>query len=452
MMTNQDSHHTTSSTDQSLASSSLWQQQLDYYQRLGIHAWHGRVPYKITNTWSLAQHYANISAQYLISYFNQYPEHKKANIIELGTGLGQFSHRYMTCLIHALQHHPSIIRRLNLILCDASDKVLNYLRHHPQLQQLPAIDYVKLCVLPNHISPWPNHISLQSGACVIIANYFFDSLYQNAFYVEHNQVKLASINQESNNVPFHFSPSNHTGPFYRDRSLEAIIHQHKHLNIERFLIPEGTFNLLALLTQKTDSYCLLCSDKGHIDFTHESYDAYFNFCRDGPWSSNVNFFALDRYITTSLGGHGWMTHEPLPCYETNLCTGIWTNLKDHTHLIQKASEQLLSTHNSLDIHICTQRLLSTPPPDLQTLNSIWRLNAYEPELLNIFYDQLTPLSPAQLQHILPFDLMVKRISYTPFPSTQSLLKKYIHLADHAQHQQSLMQLKAMYRSWFGSLS
>src|SRR3990167_27511 len=96
-----------------LSSSSLWQQQQEAYDRLGIYSWaKDQVPFHITNNARIARQYAEIVHRLGKS---------SCTILELGGGCGKFAYLFLNEL--QLPCH--------YIFTDSAAKNVDFCKNHP---------------------------------------------------------------------------------------------------------------------------------------------------------------------------------------------------------------------------------------------------------------------------------------------------------------------------------
>jgi hypothetical protein len=308
-------------TDVPLSQSVVWRQQRDFYARRGLKAWtEDLVPAYITNNPFIAEIYAGIVAGFLDDCIKHDPAQSGSlplsaenplRILELGAGTGKFSYlflRKLTELLRARKLAPQVARYR---MTDCSESLLadwQVNRYLAEFVRSGVLDFELLGAGEGPESAHPAH-----GPLVVIANYVFDSLPQDAFVISNGQLSEALVTTErsaggdSDRQPFRglqLSYKNVAVPRdrYADRLWNDILeHYRSRLSGATILFPTAALSTLQQLSRLSDGRMLvLAADKG---FTRED-DLVF---LQGPppfefhagnhcFSQAVNFDAIARYF------------------------------------------------------------------------------------------------------------------------------------------------------------
>jgi hypothetical protein len=327
-------------TDVPLSQSLIWRLQRDFYAQRGLKAWtEDMVPSYITNNPFIAEIYAQIVAGFIsdcMQHAQRVPisPENPLRILELGAGTGKFSYlflRRLTALLQSRKIAPQVVR---YCMADCSESLLADWRANSYLAEFVAGGILEF-ELHNaqEVKPEKSSDLLSGnfsdadkpakGPLVVIANYVFDSLPQDAFIIADGQIsealitttranqasttsegrtapQLSSLQLSFNNVPV--PPGR-----YADKSWNATLeHYRTRLPAATVLFPSAALSTLQQLSNSTDGRMLvLAADKGLL---HEDDLALLQ----GPpqlefhassncFSQLVNFDAIARYFY-GIGG------------------------------------------------------------------------------------------------------------------------------------------------------
>jgi hypothetical protein len=323
-------------TDVPLSQSLIWRLQRDFYAQRGLKAWtEDLVPSYITNNPFIAETYAQIVAGF-ISDCMQQAQHAPISpenplrILELGAGTGKFSYLFLRKLTALLQARKIAPQSVRYCMADCSESLLADWRANRYLAEFveSGILEFKLHRDEDRLSTSQSGNSADltkpaKGALVVIANYVFDSLPQDAFIIANGELSEAFVTTTRANqatspsevgaVPelssLQLSFKNVLAPpdRYADKSWNGTLeHYRARLPVATVLFPSAALDTLQQLSASTDGRMLvLAADKG---FLHEDDLAFLQ----GPpqlefhasshcFSELVNFDAIARYFY-GIGG------------------------------------------------------------------------------------------------------------------------------------------------------
>jgi hypothetical protein len=284
-------------TDVPLSQALIWRLQRDFYAQRGLKAWtEDMVPSYITNNPFIAEIYAQIVDGFVSDCMQQAqrgplsPENPM-RILELGAGTGKFSYlflRKLTALLRARNIEPQIVR---YCMADCSESLLADWRANRYLAEFVESGILEFQLHraedDNSASPGgksPDLAKPAKGPLVVIANYVFDSLPQDAFIIANGQLSEAlltttranqsSSSSEGDAVPqlnsLQLSFKNVLAPpdRYADKSWNNTLeHYRTCLPAATVLFPSAALDTLQELSASTDGRMLvLAADKG---FLHE---------------------------------------------------------------------------------------------------------------------------------------------------------------------------------------
>ena len=306
-----------------LSQSLIWRLQSDYYTQRGLKAWtEDLVPSYITNNPFIAEMYAGIVASFLEDCLRQVSaspisSENPLRILELGAGTGKFSYLFLRKLMPLLPEKNIAPETVRYSMADCSEELISQWRSNQYLAEFSRAGILEFELLRAGEEEAPPPARQASAPLVVIANYVFDSLPQDAFVVEQGKLSEALITVSSsgssekpvslNDVQLSFANSAVPAPRYPDPIWNAILEEYRsRLVAATVFFPSVALTLLQQLSQGSDGRMLvLAADKG---FAHEEELAL---VRDEPalefhssrrcFSLMVNFHAISRCFAATGG-------------------------------------------------------------------------------------------------------------------------------------------------------
>jgi hypothetical protein len=309
--------------DVPLSQSLLWRRQRDYYAQRGIKAWiDDNVPTFITSNPFFTEIYAGIVA----AFFDDFaavgspplsPEHP-LRVLELGAGTGKFSYlflRHLSALMRERGIAPAAVR---YCMTDCSESLLAAWRTNPQLAEFVEagmLDFAVLAAGEEIKSPFGSGSDEDRGPLVVIANYVFDSLPQDAFVIHEQQLLESVVTTRSGgyeaeplkSLQLSFRNVEVARDRYTDPSWNDILRCYRdRLPAATVLFPASALAILKQTAGFGDGRLLvLAADKGYV---HEGDLAL----PQGPlslewhaggncFSTMVNFDAISKYFAAAGG-------------------------------------------------------------------------------------------------------------------------------------------------------
>ncbi|APR88326.1 TPR domain protein [Minicystis rosea] len=208
--------------DVQLSQSLLWELQRAFFEREGPRAFSGgAVPHYITSNPFIAGAYATVVQGFLRDCRRSagageetaprlFDPREPVYIVELGAGSGRFAHHFLKRLFASLR--GSILEgvRFIYVLTDLAERSIEALRAHPRLQPFVArgqLDFAHFDAMREGGSIDLLHAGHALSAetvknpLVVIANYFFDGIPQDAFRVEDGELHETLITLVSPDLP-----------------------------------------------------------------------------------------------------------------------------------------------------------------------------------------------------------------------------------------------------------
>src|SRR5712691_3658969 len=178
-----------------LAQSMVWHLQRTFYADQGIAAW-SHVPQSITTSPIIARAYARIVLGFLRDMSAALDPDQPVYVVELGAGSGRFAYRFLKAFSALLEETRGTRQRILYVMTDASASVVGYWRDNPRLRpfvESGVLDFAHFDLL--ELAPLEllnSGVTLRVGAVanpvVLVANYIFDSIPQDAFTIEGGQL------------------------------------------------------------------------------------------------------------------------------------------------------------------------------------------------------------------------------------------------------------------------
>ena len=301
-------------TDVPLSKSVIWRMQREFYVQRGVKAWtEDMIPQFITNNPFIAEIYARMVLSFLGDCKGPAasPE-KPLRIFELGAGVGKFSClllRQLSSLLRGKGMAPGTVR---YCMTDCSEGVIQNWRTNSQLAEFVAAGVLEFERFQAGEEIDSRFLSAR-GPLVLIANYVFDSLPQDAFEVKDGEmfetlvstaeplqsegagaITLSGFRLSYKNVPLEAER-------YRDPAWNKVLELYgRRLVGGTVLFPCFALETLREFSKFSDGRMLvLAADKG---FAHEEELAL---CQGPPamefhgpncFSQMVNFDAMGKFI------------------------------------------------------------------------------------------------------------------------------------------------------------
>ncbi len=327
IQTGTDAYHIEAYTP--LRNSSLWTLQQNYFKTKGVTAWQGEVPFYISSNAFIATRYAQLVLDAIKDILTIHPELKAETfyIIELGAGLGKFSFYFLKAFF-SLQDLKDPIS-ICYIMTDVAEKNKTFWKENPYFQSLVnkgCLDFAILDVASDikntkFVFLEERNITLSElelkTPLMIIANYVFDCIQQDAFQIQNQEVNEIQFKIKSRYKNYNQSKSEHLRELqfeflnqlnvapYSDSILNTILQEYKIELLENsfFTMPLGAIAFLKHIASLTNNnYFLIVGDKGIAKSERWSgFKQKDLFSYDGCYAFMVNFDALGRYVKATGG-------------------------------------------------------------------------------------------------------------------------------------------------------
>jgi len=327
-----------------LSQSILWKLQRNFFQGQGIEAWRqGTVPHYVTSNPFIANAYAKVVFGFIRDCravtedsgnlsFPPLDPSQPLYIIELGSGSGRFAYHFLKKFLAF--YRTSVLKGIpfKYLMTDFSERNVEFWREHQSLKPFAeegvldfalfdteCDDEVKLTRSGNVLAP-----GTVRNPMVVIANYFFDSIPQDAFFVKRGQlqeglVTVSSYQQEPDlndpeilsRVEISYDRNPAKLGYYKNPDWNEILQYYeKRLDDTTFLFPCAALQCIENFSQLTGGRLLLLSgDKGYSSEEDLLGRGEPGITRHGSFSMMVNYHAIGKYVQKQ-GGQPLHTVHP----------------------------------------------------------------------------------------------------------------------------------------------
>jgi tetratricopeptide (TPR) repeat protein len=305
--------------------SMIWQLNRDFYQQSGINAWSDDiVPHHMTSNAKVGQTYAELIFAFLkdLGKKGQYDE--KVYILELGAGHGRLA-------FHLLKHLQILIASARVktpsycyVLTDIVEDNLTFFQGHSQFQyylEQGILDVSYFDALESqtlYLRNAKKTITPQAlnQPVLAIANYFFDSLPNDLFFIHQDVISACSVaihskenpegmNKEEliKNMDLSYHRAIPDSPIYEDQLINSILEEYRGLfsNTYVFFPRKAMSCLYNLKCFSKAGLMVLTMDKGFHELHNLKDKKEPDIVTHGSFSLWVNYHALNAYCSKQGG-------------------------------------------------------------------------------------------------------------------------------------------------------
>lgn len=322
--------------DKRLSESIIWQIQQNYYRQQGVDAWRkGVVPHYVTSNPFIAGAYARVARAFVrdcqevgsageSTLFPPFAADHPLYVVELGAGSGRFSYHFLKKFFFphggpSLESVP-----VKYIMTDISPANLKFWQAHASLKPLVEaglLDFALFNVgqdqqLKLAVSGQVLSAETVKNPLIIIANYLFDTIPQDCFYIKKGQlheslVTVSSSQAERNlndpalikRVKLQYRHRPITANYYTQPDLNRLLgYYRQQLDDTTLLFPRAALDSIRQFSLMTNGRLLLLSaDKGYAQ--EEALAGW----RDqvltvhGSFSMMVNYHAIEQFVRNMQG-------------------------------------------------------------------------------------------------------------------------------------------------------
>jgi tetratricopeptide (TPR) repeat protein len=321
-----------------LSQSMLWKLQTDFFANQGPEAWiKGIVPQYITTN----PYIANLYAKTVFGYCRDYALRKDFNkdttiyIMELASGVGRFTYTFLKRFLHIIENSSLKGLKFKYIVTDFAERNIEYWQNHSFLKpyfEAGILDCATFDISQDEQIKLRNSgEALTSGnlknPLILIANYTFDSLPQDTFYVDKGElfeglITITSPEEKADpadksilaGLDYYYTDKQIQGNgYYEDDNINNILLYYKNrLEDTAFSLPIIALRCISRLKKLfNDDIIMISADKGYKneESMFKNYHPFLS--KHGCISMTVNFHAMELYFK-NLGGkaiHSIYDHE-----------------------------------------------------------------------------------------------------------------------------------------------
>lgn len=321
-----------------LSQSMLWKLQKDFFSNQGPEAWiKGIVPQYITTNPYIANLYAKTIFGYCRDYAAREDSDKNSTIyiMELAAGVGRFTYTFLKRFLHIIDNSSLKGLKFKYIVTDFAERNIEYWQNHSFLKpyfESGILDCATFDIEHDEELRLRNSGEVLTkgdlnNPLILIANYTFDSLPQDTFYVNKGKLYegLITVTSDEGKVDsedksilaglnyFYKDKQIQGKDYYEDKDYNDILIYYKdHLEDTAFYMPIIALRCISRLKELfNDDIVLISADKGYKNEKSMTGNYHPFLSKHGCISMTVNFHALELYFK-GLGGkaiHSIYDHE-----------------------------------------------------------------------------------------------------------------------------------------------
>lgn len=342
-----------------LSRSIIWKLQRDYFEQQGIAAWSsGKVPHHFTSSPFICDSYARIVFGFLLdcglvgrqpdnSYLPGLDRSQPVYLVELGSGPGRFGFLFLKKFLSLLRESLLQDICVKYVMTDFAEQTVEYWRAHRSLQPFVAaglLDFARFDVeCDQELKLLHSGARLLPGGLrnplVVISNYLFDSIPQDAFSVAGGKLfetrvrtttsrELIEAHDPERLSAFKISYQSHlvNGDYYDDPEWNRILMDyHERLADTAFLFPTAALKSIRNLRSLADGRMMLLSgDRGFCtDAALAQGKGAPAMALHGSFSMMVDYQILGEYCR---GQGGSVLHPARPAENLNISAFVFGDL------------------------------------------------------------------------------------------------------------------------------
>lgn len=345
-----------------LAESMVWQLNRDFYTDTGIDAWRNDVvPHNMTSNSIVGKTYASIILGFLKDLAKQGQVSEPVYFLELGAGHGRLAYHILTHLEDLIRFENEPLPPYCYILSDLVEENLRFFENHPQFSDFFELGLLDVCMFDAVESDTINlkfsaiDIEAQqlSQPIVVLANYFFDSIPTDLFFIKDQQINACQIalhteaherddkkHEQIEALRMSVTHQKIQHPVYKEKLYNDILDQYKPTLKETYLLfPIQSMRCLDRIKNLSKGGLMLLSiDKGYADLqdldhqkvpeliAHGSFSVWVNYHALGSWCNrqkgrslspaNSSFYLQVACLLSVHGSDGF--HQTIASYEENV--------------------------------------------------------------------------------------------------------------------------------------
>lgn len=313
-----------------LSESIIWSWQRRYFEAQGIAAWsEGAVPHHVSSSPHMADAYAHCVLGFLRDCAaGAHDASQPVYIVELGSGSGRLGYRLLRRLRTLMRGARLAGLRVTYVMTDFTPGACDYWRGHPALSEFIADGWLDVArfdaerdeSLTLEVSGRTLDPATLRNPLIVLANYVFDSLPQDAFQLADDKLyellaTVSSPRKESDpddpdilmRAECSYEQQEAATPPYADADWNGLIDAYRaRLPALPFTFPVAALRCMARLERLAGGRMLMLSaDRGyHDDAALLAGDGEPRFATHGSVSMLVDYQLLGAYVERR-GGLAW---------------------------------------------------------------------------------------------------------------------------------------------------
>ena len=377
-----------------LSESIIWSLQRRFFEERGVSAWSRHiVPNFPTTNAAIARSYARLIEAWVADIQPEQP----VCIVELGAGPGRFAY---LCL-----QQLSIPCRY--VMTDVAERNIEFWQNHRHLRPLISmgqLDFARFDAETDEtITLRISRKTLADSPIVVIANYVFDGLLQDAFQVrsgclEEGRTHLTASGPEPDlddanlisrlTMSLRYAPIERR-PYYEEADIDSILEEYpQRMSSGRFGFPVATLRCIRrLLALSGGQMLLLSTDKGYNHLHQLDGRDSTSLTRHGSFSFMVNYDAIGRYVVQQ-GGTALLSTARTGTLEGG---AFLFGPGDHSQT-RAAFRDHIEALSPADFFQLYQALISLESPSLSLSLTILRMSNFDPVVFHRLHIKM--LAPA----------------------------------------------------------
>lgn len=393
--------------------SGIWNLNKSFYRENSIGAWTNElVPHNIASNAVVAESYAKLVLDFLRDLADQGNVSETVYILELGAGHGRLGFQILRQLDKQVSLLKEKLPPYCYILSDIVVDTISFYSEHHQFQEyfdrgildiayFDATETKELQLQKSEKKICPSDLSTP---LFTIANYFFDSIPNDLFYVKDKEISFCSVALSSKqdpkemdadmlirNLELSYEMKKVEYPFYKNGSFNKILEGYKNIKAETYIFfPRiGMDCLTNLKALSKAGLILLTMDKGYHELDALVGKKIPDMVTHGSFSFLVNFHALATFCLLEKGKVLFPTLSNLNVDVGCLIFGA--NGLEYTNLEQGYHRNM--DRFGPDDYNCIKQLayFNVARMKLGELISMYRLSSYDSDMFIKFLPRLKQL-------------------------------------------------------------
>lgn len=409
----------------------IWQFQRQFYIEQGTSAWNQQyVPFGITTNSLLAMAYSRVIYGFLRDWLPNLDLSERVYIVEVGAGSGRLGFNVLNQLEEFYSTSAVKHVRYQYILTDLAEKNVEFWKTHPQLApfvEAGKLDFARFDLVSDtqltleHTGKILINSSIKNPV-IVLANYIWDSLPADLFYVENGelfevQAGLMTEKLETdltdpdliNRIEVIYDRFPTTSDFYDDPEMQPLLELYRQQLKDTMLIfPHITLQCVRQLQRLSNNrMMLLTADKGdHRLENLQTNDVPFIVLHNNGFSIESNYHAFMKYFEQK-GGTVLTTTQHYKSINILACLLGGSEYAETRHAYNDYIERLSPD----DLYLTLMDIMTGQKVTLSSLLSYVRLKQYDTHAFVAVYDLLLPLITEQYtyENALNLKLMLQHV-------------------------------------------